>query len=563
MADIHDENQQSINVEDYDDSSSLCKLRQRWELASVLNFLSVFESLIGKELKMSAEEIENALINPNASLAKLHIALLQGIRPVNKKLSNPDVWVTILCKKLADWWPQVAEGEIPLIAEKGEEVSRYKELNPTIRLLMLKALCEVRIEQPDLVSYINGALKQGDQISNFRKDKIGQDRNGISYWYDGNSVIGHRLYREVNNVNLKQKQRGKNCLDLQETNLKWETLATNLEEFRKVSEKLSACQVGVEAAVHETIETEVIPVLEKVQKNKERNLKRRQRQEAFLNGSHTYAAGVTRSCRTRRPVTYTFDEFDRTINEAIKQTRKRKGREVERNDIKHSKCGKKGGDASDEDLQRDARSEEEPRACSEDEENDHQGEGSNNAESYDQQGEGVNNDENTEQQAEGMNNDEKNDQHGEGSDSDEEYDQEGEGSENDEEDDRQGEISDFDEDTNCTNNADKSDNEIANDSDSSAFELKNGKPERNCNTVNGNIATGLQMKKSSDRISHRSLQEARNPEAKNRYRQRPTRNSAFVVPDSEDGSSSQNLSGDASGEGDPSVVADSEDEISS
>lgn len=37
----------------------------------------VFESLIGKELKMSAEEIENALINPNASLAKLHIALLQ------------------------------------------------------------------------------------------------------------------------------------------------------------------------------------------------------------------------------------------------------------------------------------------------------------------------------------------------------------------------------------------------------------------------------------------------------------------------------------------------------
>lgn len=236
---------------------------------------------------------------------------------------------------------------------------------------------------------------------------------------------------------------------------------------------------------------------------------------------------------------------------------------MERNDIKHNKCGKKGGDASDEDLQRDARSEEEPRACSEDEENDHQGEGSNNAESYDQQGEGVNNDENTEQQAEGMNNDEKNDQHGEGSDSDEEYDQEGEGSENDEEDDRQGEISDFDEDTNCTNNADKSDNEIANDSDSSAFELKNGKPERNCNTVNGNIATGLQMKKSSDRISHRSLQEARNPEAKNRYRQRPTRNSAFVVPDSEDGSSSQNLSGDASGEGDPSVVADSEDEISS
>ena len=89
------------------------KLRQRWELASILNFLNVnkfpsffsksfglewkskpflsfsqlsvecccflqvFEPVIKSNLKISAEEIESALIEPNDSLAQLHICLLK------------------------------------------------------------------------------------------------------------------------------------------------------------------------------------------------------------------------------------------------------------------------------------------------------------------------------------------------------------------------------------------------------------------------------------------------------------------------------------------------------
>jgi hypothetical protein len=37
----------------------------------------VFSSLLGKDLKVSAEEIEIGLVKPNASLAKLHIQLLK------------------------------------------------------------------------------------------------------------------------------------------------------------------------------------------------------------------------------------------------------------------------------------------------------------------------------------------------------------------------------------------------------------------------------------------------------------------------------------------------------
>lgn len=496
---------------------------------------------------MSAEEIENALINPNDSLAKLHIVLLERIRPFSKKLSDPDAWVTNLCKKLDKWWPWVAEGEVPLTAAKGEEISRYKELDPTVRLLMLKALCEIRTEQEDLVSYINDELKQGTKLSCFRKDKIGQNKNGVSYWYDGNSVIGHRLYREVNYGMLKQNHRGKGSLDLQETKSEWEILATNLDEFRSVSEKFSTCQVGVEAAVHEAIETEVIPVLEKIQKKKERDLKRQRREESYLSGCHSYAAGVTRSCRSCRLVKYTFDDFDRAIDEAIKQTRKRKGREVERNDNKHRKHGKRGGGASDGDSQSNAHKVP-PASTSDDKQNDQQGGGDNNHEEYDRASKG--------------------------SDDNEEDEQQDEGSESDEEDDLWSEGSDKDKDTNSTDKVGKSDNEIISDSekDSCAFELENVKSDGTNNVrllskgQNDSLATRVQTKKSSDCSSGRKFCEARNPEAKNRYRQRPTLNSAFdssVVLDSEDGGSSENLSGDTSSEGDPSEVADSEDELSS
>lgn len=91
-----------------------------------------------------------------------------------------------------------------------EETSEYKGLDPKRRLLILKALCEIRadviystfllnvtsfgfclmaekndsfgLQQDDTVAYIKDSLKQGTQISSFRKEKIGGDGNGTSFW---------------------------------------------------------------------------------------------------------------------------------------------------------------------------------------------------------------------------------------------------------------------------------------------------------------------------------------------------------------------------------------------
>ncbi|KAJ6697938.1 DDT DOMAIN-CONTAINING PROTEIN DDR4 [Salix purpurea] len=310
------------------------KIRGRWELATV------FEPVIGVDLKLTAEEIESALVKPNKSLAQLHIKLLKGIPPMSKTLNASDAWVTELCKKLSMWWPRVAEGELPLNAAKGDEMFGYKELDPTNRLLILKALCELRAKQDDIASYVNDSLKDGTEISYFRKNKIGGDGTATFYWYDGSSAIGHRLYKQVNKTGANSRMRGKASKNWPATCFQWEILATNLEEFQKVVNELSSSKVAAQVAAGKTIETDVLPIIQKFQKKKDRALKQKKRQEKLLNSVRPCTAGVTRSCRSRRPISYTYEDYDRAIDEAIKITKKRKTIEEQSNNGIHVKQGK-------------------------------------------------------------------------------------------------------------------------------------------------------------------------------------------------------------------------------
>ncbi|CAI8599729.1 unnamed protein product [Vicia faba] len=302
----------------------ISNLRRRWELASVLNFLDVFSPILGKDLKVSAEEIEIGLVKPNAALAHLHIQLLKGTPPVSKLLNDSDKWVTALSKKLTMWWPWVAEGKNPLVPSKGEEISKYKELDPLDRLLLLKAICEVRADQHDVVSYINDSLKEGTEISSFRKNAFGKVGTSTTYWYDANTKAqSHRLYRETITSVSTPNRKVKGCLSL--PNFQWETLASNLEEFSEVAERLSSSKSPVEVFIGKKLQSEAIPVLDKLQKKKEKAMKQKQRQDKLLKDfQNSYSSGNARSCRTRRPVNYSFEAYDRTMKEAIQLTNKRK-----------------------------------------------------------------------------------------------------------------------------------------------------------------------------------------------------------------------------------------------
>ncbi|KAJ0981647.1 hypothetical protein J5N97_009902 [Dioscorea zingiberensis] len=298
-------------------------LRSMWEFASLLNFLNVFRPLLNIKVEFSAEELETALIAPNSTLDDIHIPLLKAIPPVTRMALRRATWVTVLCRKLKDWWHWVADGEIPIIAFHGAEIETYKNLEPATRVFILKALCDIRVEQEDIRSYIENSLKHGIQLSTFCKERIGGNSHGISYWFEDDPIIGHRLYREIRQVATKKvKTKGVSHVPL--VSCQWETIATNLDEFQDVSDKLLSSKNKTEVSLAKRLKIDILPEVEKIHKRKEKMLKKQHR-EALLLDSFMAADGLSagRSLRDRKPVTYTFDDYDRSISEAIKITKKR------------------------------------------------------------------------------------------------------------------------------------------------------------------------------------------------------------------------------------------------
>ncbi|KAG5046307.1 hypothetical protein JHK86_015713 [Glycine max] len=299
-------------------------LRSMWELASILNFLNLFRPLLNISVEFSAEEFETALLTPNDTLGDIHVPLLKAIPPITRMALSRDTWITVLCRKLRDWWQWVADGDLPIVASHGMEVEVYKSLDPGVRVVILKALCDIRVEQEDIRGYIDRSIKHGIPLSTFRKERIGGDSHGISYWYEDDQIIGHRLYREIRKTEVVQMKKGKprGSQVFSNTTYQWETVATNFDEFQDVSEKLFTSKNRTEASVGKKVKIDMLPEIEKVHKRKEKLLKKQHRQALLLDnflGVDGIAPG--RSLRDRKPVTYTFDDYDRSINEAIKITK--------------------------------------------------------------------------------------------------------------------------------------------------------------------------------------------------------------------------------------------------
>ncbi|WZY98229.1 hypothetical protein YC2023_070558 [Brassica napus] len=315
-------------------------LRSMWELASVLNFLHVFRPLLKINAEFSAEEFETALLNPNDTLSDIHIPLLKvaalafscclidavclidvrAIPPVTRMALTRDTWVTVLCRKIRDCWHWVAEGDLPIVASQGREIEAYKYLDPAVRVVILKALCDIRVEQEDIRSYIDNSVKTGVHLSTFRKDRVGGDSHGVNFWYEDDPLVGHRLYREIRKAEVvKVKTKGSKILP--NVTYQWETVATNFDEFQDVSEKLNSSSSRTEVSLGKKLTRDMLPEIEKEHKRKEKLLKKQHRQ-ALLLDNYLVADGVGggRSLRDRKPVRYTFDDYDRSINEAIKIT---------------------------------------------------------------------------------------------------------------------------------------------------------------------------------------------------------------------------------------------------
>lgn len=298
-----------------------------WELASVLNFLHVFRSLLNIAVEFTAEELEDAIIMPNNMLDDLHMPLLKSIPPATRMAMGDGKWITVLCRKMKNWWHQVAEGDLPIVASHGAEIEMYKALEPETRLVILKAICDLRAEQEDIRNFVDNCLKKGYQLHSFRKERIGGDSHGISYWYEEDPILGHRLYRGIRQVEYVKEQtkqsKGKSVSSVPVVSYKWETVAANFDEFEAAAEKLFSSRNRTEVSLGKKLKIDYIPEIEKIHKRKMGLLKKQQREALLLNSYMTFDGFTSgRSRRERKRVTYTFDDYDRSIDEAIKTTKK-------------------------------------------------------------------------------------------------------------------------------------------------------------------------------------------------------------------------------------------------
>ncbi|KAE8707395.1 HIPL1 protein-like [Hibiscus syriacus] len=276
-------------------------IRSMWELASVLHFLHVFRPLLNIAVEFSAEEFETALITPNDTLADIHMPLMKAIPPVTRMPLTRDTWITVLCRKLRDWWHWVADGDLPIVASHGAEIEVYKSLDPGVRVVIFKALCGIRVEKQEvlLVTFCSkktsGAtltthLNMEFNFQPFVENVLGVILRELVTGMKMMLFVGHRLYREIRKVELKKAKMKGSHVPNSATYL-WETVATNLEEFQDVSEKLFASKNRSETSLGKKLKNTLLPEIEKEHKEGE----------------------VTEKVQI-------LDDYDRSINEAIKIT---------------------------------------------------------------------------------------------------------------------------------------------------------------------------------------------------------------------------------------------------
>jgi hypothetical protein len=310
-------------------SQERLELRSLWEMAAVMNFFCVFRHIINNLPAFTMDELESAILNPNSVLDTIHVVLLKGVPPAARIPLRGDTWPTVLSKKFKDWWWRVAEGPCPLIPCQGAELATYLELDAPTRVRVLLALCEMRVDQDDARMYIDDSVKRSQFSAVVRKDRSGCGAEGTTFWLEEDLLMGQRLYREGQATRPVPSSKNKGRGGGRGRNVPppipgtWETVATNFEEFQEVSTRLLESRNRLETAMGKKLMQSLLPELEEIQKKKDRMVKKQQREAVLLDNmlqGNGLAAG--RSRRERKPVTYTFDEFDRSISEAIKFTKK-------------------------------------------------------------------------------------------------------------------------------------------------------------------------------------------------------------------------------------------------
>ncbi|KAL6766425.1 hypothetical protein ACKKBG_A35950 [Auxenochlorella protothecoides x Auxenochlorella symbiontica] len=213
-------------------AAGLRTVQGMWEMAAVLDFLTLFKPQLRLSRELGADELEHVLVTSAGDgglLADLHADLLRGISP--KSVIDPGNWVVHLANKIKFHWKGAPGGEpCPFRPEKYFEAVTYAGLPVEQRVKALHFVCCVRLDREDCQARIEEALRPRtrkelaaieaakeaaaaarptrgsraaaaafqppEDVDSFRREAIGAEASGISYYYL-TGEMGSRLFRDI------------------------------------------------------------------------------------------------------------------------------------------------------------------------------------------------------------------------------------------------------------------------------------------------------------------------------------------------------------------------------
>lgn len=155
------------SLSEQEGAEQLAAVWAMWEWGVVLNFMSRFKGHLGFLADPEARAPPNQLaseivhgVGDEGLLCSVHLAILGGL--TSKLDLGPSNWPAYVAIKLRGWTqPSSARAnakDLPLFeAQRGREAEAYCAMPATQRVLVLKALCELRADREDIRSRLETA----------------------------------------------------------------------------------------------------------------------------------------------------------------------------------------------------------------------------------------------------------------------------------------------------------------------------------------------------------------------------------------------------------------------
>lgn len=245
-----------------------------WEVPSVAHFCHGFRAAFSL-FPFEIEELEQAfLLGEDGFLQDLLIKLLQAYYQTDDiSLEN---WEQQLRNLFQQKW----------VVEKGQSHPfphnmSFVSLSLRTKVEIVHALCEYCLDVEDVTDALKG---QGLEADHLRAQSLGHDGEGNEYWY----FYGTRLYKETKAFKKKSqksesfkaiaigtKHRSKKKLNETGSESLWSLVCCTQSEWQNLANKFKRSKLKEEKNLAKKLITDFLPVLEKLEAEKEKTLRKR------------------------------------------------------------------------------------------------------------------------------------------------------------------------------------------------------------------------------------------------------------------------------------------------